>query len=69
MVFKVFPNPEHFDPQRFLTKDGQLGKVDEFIPFGVGKRCVCILLLLLVDANEMNPFFNIETLQIVTLPQ
>ncbi|XP_055355658.1 LOW QUALITY PROTEIN: cytochrome P450 2K1-like [Paramacrobiotus metropolitanus] len=36
---KYWPNPEEFDPQRFLTGDGQLAKLpDTFVPFSLGKR-------------------------------
>ncbi len=37
---KVFPNPEKFDPTRFI-KDGQFQPHPHIIPFGTGKRrCV-----------------------------
>ncbi|KAH7707311.1 Protein CYP-33E2 [Aphelenchoides avenae] len=35
---QVFPEPYRFRPERFLDADGQLKKVDEFVPFSVGKR-------------------------------
>uniref|UniRef100_A0A914I341 Cytochrome P450 n=1 Tax=Globodera rostochiensis TaxID=31243 RepID=A0A914I341_GLORO len=38
---KIFPNPRRFLPERFLNQSGQLERVDEFIPFGLGKR-ICM---------------------------
>ncbi|CAD5209536.1 unnamed protein product [Bursaphelenchus okinawaensis] len=38
---KVFPNPEKFDPTRYLTSDGKFKQFDEFIPFSLGKR-ICL---------------------------
>ena len=43
---EVFPEPEKFDPERFLETDPESGairvrKVEEFVPFGVGRR-VCL---------------------------
>ena len=44
---EVFPEPERFDPERFLETDPESGeairvrKVEEFVPFGVGRR-VCL---------------------------
>ncbi|KAL3073146.1 hypothetical protein niasHT_035422 [Heterodera trifolii] len=35
---KVFPEPRLFKPERFLEGDGTLRRVDELIPFSVGKR-------------------------------
>ncbi|CAG0894273.1 unnamed protein product [Cyprideis torosa] len=36
---KFFPDPEKFDPQRFLDEEGQLRKsVPGYMPFGAGKR-------------------------------
>ena len=43
---EVFPEPESFDPERFLETHPESGairvrKVEEFVPFGVGRR-VCL---------------------------
>ncbi|CAJ0933877.1 unnamed protein product, partial [Mesorhabditis belari] len=35
---KIFPEPYKFNPDRFLNSDGSLRKIEEFIPFGIGKR-------------------------------
>lgn len=35
---RLFPNPEQFDPDRFLDKAGNYCPSQNFIPFGVGKR-------------------------------
>jgi cytochrome P450 len=40
---KTFPNPGHFDPERFLTSSGTLNpdvKNPGDIVFGFGRRCV-----------------------------
>ncbi|KHJ75585.1 unspecific monooxygenase [Oesophagostomum dentatum] len=34
----IFPDPLTFNPSRFIDEDGKLKKVDELIPFSIGKR-------------------------------
>ncbi|KAI6171091.1 (pine wood nematode) hypothetical protein [Aphelenchoides bicaudatus] len=38
---EVFPEPDVFKPERFLTEDGQLKRIDELMPFSLGKR-ICL---------------------------
>ncbi|CAJ0933150.1 unnamed protein product, partial [Mesorhabditis belari] len=35
---KTFPDPYLFNPNRFLNSDGSLKKVEQLVPFSVGKR-------------------------------
>uniref|UniRef100_T1IQ14 Cytochrome P450 2U1 n=1 Tax=Strigamia maritima TaxID=126957 RepID=T1IQ14_STRMM len=35
---EIFPEPEKFKPERFLTDNGQIKRVEEYIPFSMGKR-------------------------------
>ncbi|XP_072168477.1 cytochrome P450 2J2-like [Diadema setosum] len=38
---RYWDQPEEFKPERFLSRDGRLLKVDEFVPFSTGRR-VCL---------------------------
>lgn len=58
---QVFPEPHLFKPERFLTADGELKKIDEFVPFGLGKRqclgeSLARMELFLFTANIFNQF-------------
>jgi cytochrome P450 len=47
----MYPNPSVFDPERYLDASGRLvkNKVSETVnvAFGFGRRCLCILLVVL----------------------
>ena len=38
-----FPDPEKFDPQRWLTKEGKLKEEMKSFPFGFGRRCLLLV--------------------------
>ncbi|XP_002731713.1 cytochrome P450 2U1-like [Saccoglossus kowalevskii] len=38
---KLWPEPEKFNPERFLDKDGKVRRFDEHIPFSTGNR-ICL---------------------------
>ncbi|KAI1701047.1 cytochrome p450 domain-containing protein [Ditylenchus destructor] len=58
---KAFPCPEAFRPERFLTPENRAKRVDEFIPFSIGKRMcpgesLTKMELFLMTANIFNRF-------------
>ncbi|CAB3397655.1 unnamed protein product [Caenorhabditis bovis] len=58
---KIFPNPDEFQPERYLDDLGNLKKIEELISFSIGKR-VCLgeglarTELFLFTANMLNNF-------------
>ncbi|KAH7700195.1 Protein CYP-33C1 [Aphelenchoides avenae] len=58
---RIFPDPTMFDPTRFLDANGSLKRVDELIPFSIGKRqCagegLARMEMFLFTANLLNQF-------------
>ncbi|KAK0396069.1 hypothetical protein QR680_001552 [Steinernema hermaphroditum] len=57
---RVFDNPYEFRPERFI-EDGQLKKIDQLVPFSMGKRqclgeSLARMELFLITANLMNQY-------------
>ncbi|EFO96652.1 hypothetical protein CRE_02665 [Caenorhabditis remanei] len=59
---EIFPEPYEFRPERFLESDGSLKKVEELVPFSIGKR-QCLgeglarMELFLFFSNLFNKFY------------
>ena len=62
---QVFHNPESFDPERFRDVDGKIRKIDQFTPFGIGKR-ICMGESL--SKNELFIFF-VRMMQRITFQE
>ncbi|KAK6057502.1 hypothetical protein COOONC_04979 [Cooperia oncophora] len=58
---KVFPKPYDFDPRRHLSENGTFVRIDEVVPFSMGKRqclgeSIARMELFLFLANFFNKF-------------
>uniref|UniRef100_A0A914WU01 Unspecific monooxygenase n=1 Tax=Plectus sambesii TaxID=2011161 RepID=A0A914WU01_9BILA len=58
---QYFPSPELFQPERFLNSDGSLKKIEQLVPFSLGKRqcmgeSLARMELFLLFANFMHNF-------------
>ena len=38
---RYWPNPQKFDPRRFIDKNGEVSQPEAFSPFGVGEYYSC----------------------------
>ncbi|PIO65776.1 hypothetical protein TELCIR_12535 [Teladorsagia circumcincta] len=61
---KIFPNPYNFEPRRHLAEDGTFVRIEEVIPFSMGKRqclgeSIARMELFLFLANLFNKFKEI----------
>lgn len=69
---KLWPEPEQFDPTRFLNSEGRVFKPEFFIPFGTGRRmCLGDVLArhqLFLFFTSLVHIFEIEPVQGATLP-
>lgn len=41
---EYFPDPEHFNPRRWIDKQGKIKEDLKSFPFGFGRRCVSFIL-------------------------
>ncbi|KAI6214426.1 hypothetical protein M3Y94_00266900 [Aphelenchoides besseyi] len=58
---EIYPNPEKFQPERFIDENGKLKRADELLPFSIGRRqCLginlAVLELFLFIANLLNQY-------------
>ena len=56
----IFPDPHNFVPERFLSDDGGVKKIEEFVPFSMGKRqCLGESLAKMELQLILSNFFNL----------